>query len=187
MGQITKEYYAGGLSTNDGDYMGNSASEAIGRWWNNLSGKTAQNLAQSTEAQKDREWQEYMSNTAFQRQVADMQAAGLNPAQINADGASTPAGAKAEMNAGDSNGILGWLSSIARTAIGAVMTKNMIAAGAAKNAAQVASKENYTKMMGQYYSARQALASLHESKNVGTSKAYDDPSKKPRFGALWQN
>lgn len=48
------------------------------------------------EAQKQRDWEEQMSNTAYQRQVADMQAAGINPAMaMNANGASVPSGAAA--------------------------------------------------------------------------------------------
>ena len=50
----------------------------------------------ASEAQKYRDWQENMSNTAYQRAMADMKAAGLNPIlAFNQGGASTPSGSSA--------------------------------------------------------------------------------------------
>lgn len=51
----------------------------------------------SLESLKNRNWQEYMSNTSYQRAVKDLQAAGLNPvlATSGLNGATTPSGGAA--------------------------------------------------------------------------------------------
>ena len=57
----------------------------------------AANQFNADEAQKQRDWEEHMSSTAYQRQVADMRAAGVNPAMAmnGTSGASTPSGSAA--------------------------------------------------------------------------------------------
>lgn len=80
-------------------------------------GNTARNY-QTQEAEKDRDWQERMANTAHQREVADLEKAGLNPvlSATGGNGASTPSGAQAGQatgqGIGDLVGILNAFSTI---------------------------------------------------------------------------
>jgi len=62
-----------------------------------IAGGLLGNSASRSEARKNRKWQEYMSNTAYQRAMKDMELAGLNPMLAYMQGgASTPSGATAQ-------------------------------------------------------------------------------------------
>ena len=111
--------------------------DVIGRIGNNLNGTTAANrfnaeqaelarIFSASEAQKNRDFQERLSNSAYQRAVKDMQAAGINPATLTGlsggSAASTPSGSAASGTSASAssskNGVSDIVGSLLKMAIG---------------------------------------------------------------------
>lgn len=151
---------------NGGDFNSimSQIGDTIGNTWNRISGTAENNEFSAQEAQKardfnsaeaakQREWEEYMSNTAVQRSVEDMKKAGINPVMAAGTQASTPSGSAASAGAAYTHnstgfgGFLGMLASMAATVIakgvGAKMlssaSKAKTASGVVKNVSSTAS------------------------------------------------
>ena len=87
------------------EYGVGQVSTTFGNLVNDVTGATHAANINSHEAAKQRAWEKMMSDTQYQRAVADLKAAGLNPAMMYASGGSgagTPSGASA--TSGGTNG-----------------------------------------------------------------------------------
>ncbi|QCS36316.1 minor capsid protein [Capybara microvirus Cap1_SP_240] len=111
----------------------------VGNWWSNsIDSKSLDKIFNAqqagierqfnaSEAEKQREWEQMMSNTAYQRAVEDIKSAGLNPYILYGTGgspASTPTGTSARSSgaaaSGNGSTVVDLLKTVANTALKAV-------------------------------------------------------------------
>lgn len=106
----------------------NDSAYAVGQFWNNISGVSASNAESARLAREQRQWEEDMDNTKYQRAVQDMKAAGINPAMLSGMSSgsvgSVPSGAAASTHAAGSNPMNSLISLLAAVIFRGSSTKS---------------------------------------------------------------
>lgn len=141
------------LSVADRNNAWSAEQARIQRDWQEIQNEKAMNF-NSAEAVKNRDWQEYMSNTAHQREIADLKSAGLNPvlSVTGGNGASvtsgataqgvTSSGAKGDTDESATGAVMSWMANLLSAQTSILNTSVSAQAGMA-NAAMMAGAQSY--------------------------------------------
>lgn len=101
----------------------------------------------SAEAQKQRDWEQYMASTQYQRMIKDMEAAGINPASmsgVSGQPNSVPSGSSASSSApGFSSNTFGDFNALINSAVQGMFAKDRNAAYILAHEVQDNAKHGY--------------------------------------------
>lgn len=146
--------------------LGSAAIGGLASWWGQDDANKANrdiaretNMFSAQQAQMNRDFQERMSNTQWQRGVADMKAAGINPmllASKGIGGASSPSGSSA-------TGQSIPMQSKTQAAVNSAMQASMIAANLENIRSQTAKSQSDAALNSQLIKTSQTQAELNAS------------------------